>query len=133
MLVQVLEFDYAMERRGTRFMARFSSTSTRVPPILQCGKMLRDRFSQTLKKYLHIHTSCFISKHFFQTAEETKKWPYDFPLSADFPKANQRGGITGRLLVRDGRLTAAKQAYVGLAAPGNVGSWQEEIKVKYTN
>ncbi|KAL2456573.1 Rhamnogalacturonate lyase family protein [Forsythia ovata] len=32
---------------------------------------------------------------------ETKKWPYDFPLSKDFPHANQRGAISGRLLVFD--------------------------------
>ncbi|KAL0379038.1 UNVERIFIED_CONTAM: hypothetical protein Sradi_3209300 [Sesamum radiatum] len=32
---------------------------------------------------------------------ETEKWPYDFPLSDDFPYADQRGTVTGRLLVRD--------------------------------
>ncbi|KAL0367888.1 UNVERIFIED_CONTAM: hypothetical protein Scaly_1007700 [Sesamum calycinum] len=32
---------------------------------------------------------------------ETEKWPYDFPLSDDFPCADQRGTVTGRLLVRD--------------------------------
>ncbi|KAH6837611.1 Rhamnogalacturonate lyase family protein [Perilla frutescens var. hirtella] len=67
-----------------------------------------------------------------QTAEETKKWPYDFPLSGDFPRAKERGAITGRLLVRErytGRaITAAKSAYVGLATPGDVGSWQEDTK-----
>ncbi|XP_057807279.1 probable rhamnogalacturonate lyase B isoform X2 [Salvia miltiorrhiza] len=63
-----------------------------------------------------------------QTAQETKKWPYDFPLSQDFPDANQRGAITGRLLVHDRATAAAKSAYVGLAPPGNVGSWQEDAK-----
>ncbi|KAL8550183.1 hypothetical protein ACS0TY_008856 [Phlomoides rotata] len=67
-----------------------------------------------------------------QTLEETKKWPYDFPLSSDFPLSNQRGSISGRLLVRDRyistQLIPAKSAYVGLAPPGDVGSWQTEIK-----
>ncbi|KAL0463421.1 UNVERIFIED_CONTAM: hypothetical protein Slati_0229700 [Sesamum latifolium] len=67
-----------------------------------------------------------------QMSEETKKWPYDFPMSVDFPRASQRGTITGRLLVRDRyisrELMPAKSAYVGLAPPGNAGSWQEETK-----
>ncbi|XP_073063861.1 uncharacterized protein [Primulina eburnea] len=63
---------------------------------------------------------------------ETKKWPYDFPSSKDFPSARQRGSITGRLLVRDmylnKKIHPAKSAYVGLATPGDVGSWQEDTK-----
>ncbi|GFP94449.1 rhamnogalacturonate lyase [Phtheirospermum japonicum] len=64
--------------------------------------------------------------------EETQKWPYDFPSSTDFPRANQRGTISGRLLVRDRylnrELIPAKSAYVGLAPPGHVGSWQDDSK-----
>ncbi|KAK6154143.1 hypothetical protein DH2020_013782 [Rehmannia glutinosa] len=67
-----------------------------------------------------------------QMSEETKKWPYDFPLSTDFPDANQRGTISGRLVVRDRYinrdLIPAKSAYVGLAPPGDVGSWQDDSK-----
>ncbi|XP_022871342.1 probable rhamnogalacturonate lyase B [Olea europaea var. sylvestris] len=68
-----------------------------------------------------------------QMQEETQKWPYDFPSSEDFPHANQRGTVRGRLLVRDRYLNPhfmpAKSAYVGLAPPGDVGSWQTETKV----
>lgn len=32
---------------------------------------------------------------------EVDSWPYNFPLSEDYPKAEQRGSVTGRLLVRD--------------------------------
>ncbi|XP_028060841.1 uncharacterized protein LOC114264424 isoform X2 [Camellia sinensis] len=64
---------------------------------------------------------------------ETQSWPYDFPLSEDFPHADQRGTVSGRLLVRDKyineQLMTANFAFVGLAAPGNVGSWQRENKV----
>ncbi|CAL5365112.1 unnamed protein product [Camellia sinensis] len=63
---------------------------------------------------------------------ETQSWPYDFPLSEDFPHADQRGTVSGRLLVRDKyineQLMTANFAFVGLAAPGNVGSWQRENK-----
>ncbi|KAL0343019.1 UNVERIFIED_CONTAM: hypothetical protein Sangu_1189300, partial [Sesamum angustifolium] len=63
---------------------------------------------------------------------ETEKWPYDFPLSDDFPCADQRGTVTGRLLVRDSyiseRLITANGAYIGLAPPGDPGSWQRENK-----
>ncbi|CAA2963168.1 probable rhamnogalacturonate lyase B [Olea europaea subsp. europaea] len=67
-----------------------------------------------------------------QMQKETQMWPYDFPSSEDYPQANQRGTITGRLLVRDRYLSRefmpAKSAYVGLAPPGDVGSWQTETK-----
>jgi hypothetical protein len=32
---------------------------------------------------------------------EKESWPYDFALSEDFQKTEQRGCISGRLLVRD--------------------------------
>ncbi|KAL6560863.1 hypothetical protein OROHE_006040 [Orobanche hederae] len=67
-----------------------------------------------------------------QTYTETKKWPYGFPLSSDFLHANQRGTIRGRLLVHDRYINVdplpAKSAYVGLALPGEVGSWQDDAK-----
>ncbi|XP_047965171.1 rhamnogalacturonate lyase B-like [Salvia hispanica] len=59
-----------------------------------------------------------------QAAQETKNWPYDFPLSRDFPHSNQRGVVTGRLFVKDRAITPAISAYVGLAQPGDAGSWQ---------
>ncbi|KAL8476324.1 hypothetical protein ACS0TY_028844 [Phlomoides rotata] len=63
---------------------------------------------------------------------ETEKWPYDFPLSDDFPYAEERGIVSGRLLVKDGyineRLMIANSAYIGLAPPGELGSWQRENK-----
>ncbi|CAN4090013.1 unnamed protein product [Withania somnifera] len=36
-----------------------------------------------------------------QMFEETKKWPYDFPESKDYPKANERATVSGRLWVND--------------------------------
>ncbi|KAJ8765648.1 hypothetical protein K2173_014770 [Erythroxylum novogranatense] len=67
-----------------------------------------------------------------QMLKEVKAWPYNFPQSKDFPLANQRGTVMGQLLVRDRyineRLIRARYAYVGLAAPGDVGSWQTDAK-----
>ncbi|XAR73520.1 Rhamnogalacturonan endolyase [Bertholletia excelsa] len=64
--------------------------------------------------------------------KETKLWPYSFPASKDFPKADQRGTVFGRLLLRDkylkGILVKGSEAYVGLANPGEVGSFQTETK-----
>jgi len=37
----------------------------------------------------------------FQTKIEEDKWPYNFTASDDFPASDQRGSISGRLLVRD--------------------------------
>ncbi|KAH0695015.1 hypothetical protein KY290_023277 [Solanum tuberosum] len=67
-----------------------------------------------------------------QMFEETKKWPYDFPQSKEYLKANERATVSGRLLVNDRYISEdpfyAKSAYVGLALPGDVGSWQTETK-----
>ncbi|KAK2996012.1 hypothetical protein RJ640_013902 [Escallonia rubra] len=67
-----------------------------------------------------------------QMSIETESWPYDFPLSEDYLYNDQRGMVSGRLLVRDRyinqELITANSAYVGLAPPGDVGSWQTENK-----
>ncbi|WVZ54615.1 hypothetical protein U9M48_005385 [Paspalum notatum var. saurae] len=69
-----------------------------------------------------------------QALAEASKWPYSFPESPDFAKASDRGTVTGRLRVRDrfasggGGDVPAGNAYVGLAAPGQPGSWETECK-----
>ncbi|KAJ4701498.1 Rhamnogalacturonate lyase family protein [Melia azedarach] len=67
-----------------------------------------------------------------QTITEIESWPYSFPASDDFPKSGQRGNVSGRLLVQDKYISdgyiSASGAYVGLAPPGDVGSWQRECK-----
>ncbi|KAG0453281.1 hypothetical protein HPP92_025945 [Vanilla planifolia] len=69
---------------------------------------------------------------YLQMKTEVDSWPYVFPLSEDYHKANQRGSVTGRLLVRDRYIDDndlyASSAYIGLALPGEVGSWQRECK-----
>lgn len=32
---------------------------------------------------------------------EAQSWPYTFPASEDFPKSDNRGNVSGRLLVQD--------------------------------
>ncbi|XP_062164113.1 probable rhamnogalacturonate lyase B [Alnus glutinosa] len=63
---------------------------------------------------------------------EVQSWPYTFPASEDFPNSDQRGNVSGRLLVLDRYISndyiSANGAYVGLAPPGDVGSWQRECK-----
>ncbi|GKV19907.1 hypothetical protein SLEP1_g30106 [Rubroshorea leprosula] len=67
-----------------------------------------------------------------QLMSEVQSWPYNFPASEDFPRSDKRGTISGRLLVKDsfvsGENIPANGAYVGLAPPGDVGSWQREVK-----
>ncbi|XP_066357081.1 uncharacterized protein [Miscanthus floridulus] len=71
-----------------------------------------------------------------QARAEAGKWPYSFPESPDFAKAAERGSVTGRLVVRDTftstdddvPVPAGTAAYVGLAAPGQAGSWATECK-----
>ncbi|WVZ51623.1 hypothetical protein U9M48_002750 [Paspalum notatum var. saurae] len=67
-----------------------------------------------------------------QARAEASNWPYGFLASPDFPKADARGSVTGRLLVRDRHVskrdTPAGTAYVGLAPPGQPGSWATDGK-----
>ncbi|KAI3451278.1 hypothetical protein Pfo_007943 [Paulownia fortunei] len=64
--------------------------------------------------------------------KEVASWPYSFPLSQDFAKSNQRGAVSGQLLVHDWfinkQAVPSASAYVGLAPPGEAGSWQFENK-----
>ncbi|XP_024026671.1 probable rhamnogalacturonate lyase B [Morus notabilis] len=63
---------------------------------------------------------------------EVQSWPYTFLASKDFPSWDERGYLSGRLLVRDQYISnddmCGDRAYVGLAPPGEVGSWQKECK-----
>ncbi|XP_028802217.1 uncharacterized protein LOC114757360 isoform X1 [Neltuma alba] len=67
-----------------------------------------------------------------QMTTEVQNWPYFFPASEDFLKSDQRGNISGRLNVLDRCISTdlipATGAYVGLALPGEAGSWQRECK-----
>ncbi|XP_059631233.1 probable rhamnogalacturonate lyase B isoform X2 [Cornus florida] len=67
-----------------------------------------------------------------QMKNEVRCWPYSFPESKDFPTSDQRGTVNGRLLVQDRYISenfiSANGAYVGLAPPGDIGSWQREGK-----
>ncbi|PIA41212.1 hypothetical protein AQUCO_02300190v1 [Aquilegia coerulea] len=79
------------------------------------------------------NTSALWSDANIQMKKEMQSWPYSFPVSDDFPKSKQRGSVYGRLLVRDRYINILDflpggSAYVGLAPPGEVGSWQTEGK-----
>ncbi|KAM7274739.1 hypothetical protein ACFE04_016605 [Oxalis oulophora] len=67
-----------------------------------------------------------------QMSIEVGSWPYNFTKSADFPKKEQRGTVSGQLTVDEkfigDKMKFGKAAYVGLALPGEVGSWQKEAK-----
>ncbi|KAL3323492.1 hypothetical protein AABB24_037902 [Solanum stoloniferum] len=62
--------------------------------------------------------------------QEVANWPYDFPVSEEYIKSNQRGIIRGQLLVNESTTTLvpASNGYIGLAPRGDVGSWQRENK-----
>ncbi|XP_065050416.1 probable rhamnogalacturonate lyase B isoform X2 [Musa acuminata AAA Group] len=68
-----------------------------------------------------------------QARVEEGSWPYKFPASKDFQKSEQRGSVSGRLLVVDEYVTLndsvnGNAAFVGLASPGEAGSWQRDSK-----
>ncbi|XP_021743772.1 probable rhamnogalacturonate lyase B isoform X1 [Chenopodium quinoa] len=67
-----------------------------------------------------------------QAVIETDRWPYSFPASEDYPTSDQRGNLSGRLLVHDRYFNddyiPANGAYIGLASPNEPKSWQLEGK-----
>ncbi|KAM1941603.1 hypothetical protein ACFX13_029162 [Malus domestica] len=67
-----------------------------------------------------------------QMLKEVNSWPYNFIESKDFPSFDRRGSVAGQLLIHDSYINegvfGASSAYVGLAAPGDMGSWQRECK-----
>ncbi|KAI4388681.1 hypothetical protein MLD38_000988 [Melastoma candidum] len=67
-----------------------------------------------------------------QSGIEAENWPYSFPKSNDFVKPEKRGSVGGRLLVVDKYVKkepfAVSDSFVGLAKPGDAGSWQRESK-----
>ncbi|XP_015057396.1 probable rhamnogalacturonate lyase B [Solanum pennellii] len=64
--------------------------------------------------------------------QEATSWPYEFPVSEDYIKSNQRGTVSGKLFVNDSfiskHIVPASNAYIGLAPLGEAGSWQRENK-----
>ncbi|ESQ53285.1 hypothetical protein EUTSA_v10027081mg [Eutrema salsugineum] len=67
-----------------------------------------------------------------QMVAEVQSWPYDFVKSVDYPLRHQRGTVKGQFFVMDRYISKSKlfgeSAFVGLAIPGEVGSWQTENK-----
>jgi len=67
-----------------------------------------------------------------QVEVEMRSWPYSWPASPDYAKAQERGIFSGRLLVCDQftppYVWGGAHAFVGLATPGDAGSWQKDSK-----
>ncbi|KAJ4807300.1 Rhamnogalacturonate lyase [Rhynchospora pubera] len=67
-----------------------------------------------------------------QMQKEVNSWPYNFLASEEYLKSNQRGSVAGRLLTYDRYVSTNDKpidfSYVGLALPGQPGSWQGECK-----
>ncbi|XP_074263660.1 uncharacterized protein LOC141586358 [Silene latifolia] len=63
---------------------------------------------------------------------EVKSWPYSFPASENFPKANERVNVSGRFFVHDKYVTnekvPANGSFIGLGPVGEAGSWQRDAK-----
>ncbi|CAN6584240.1 unnamed protein product [Malus baccata var. baccata] len=67
-----------------------------------------------------------------QMMTEVQSWPYKFPASKDYPPPDQRGNVKGRIQILDRYVSKDRipgnGAYVGLAPPGDAGSWQRDCK-----
>lgn len=67
-----------------------------------------------------------------QRVLEETAWPYNFVSSSFYFMANERGSISGRLLVQDRFISSspipARDAHIGLSAAREEGAWQTESK-----
>ncbi|KAG7544659.1 Galactose mutarotase-like domain superfamily [Arabidopsis suecica] len=68
-----------------------------------------------------------------QMVSEVQSWPYNFVKSVDYPLHHQRGIVKGQIFVMERYNKTetklfGKFAFVGLALPGEAGSWQTENK-----
>ncbi|KAF4349049.1 hypothetical protein F8388_008796 [Cannabis sativa] len=95
--------------------------------FLTAGPMKQELTSHVGPTSLSVFLSChYVGKDLMVKLEKGETWKKDYPLS------DQRGSVIGQLFVKDRYLNKnnihAKFAYVGLAAPGNAGSWQWENK-----
>ena len=54
-----------------------------------------------------------------QVSREAKKWPFDWVSGVDYPRHNERGSVSGQLILNDPLVPAAKMSrlLVGLAHP----------------
>ena len=69
-----------------------------------------------------------------QARREAAKWPYEWVSGVDYPHKNERGGVTGRLVLNDPQAATTKLPHliVGLAHPdgggGRVKDWAHDAK-----
>ncbi len=68
-----------------------------------------------------------------QAKREAAKWPYEWVSGVDYPHKNERGGVTGRLVLNDPQAATTKLPHltVGLAHPdggGRVKDWAHDAK-----
>ncbi|KAE9457338.1 hypothetical protein C3L33_10774, partial [Rhododendron williamsianum] len=134
------KYQYSCENKDLRVHGWISVES---PPVGFWQITPSDEFRSggPLKQNLssHVGPTClamFLSGHYAGDDLSPKigqgeAWKKVF-ASEDFPSSDQRGYVSGRLLVRDRYMSddyiSANGAYVGLAPPGDVGSWQRECK-----
>eukprot|EP00252_Welwitschia_mirabilis_P026686 TRINITY_DN8830_c0_g1_i1.p1 TRINITY_DN8830_c0_g1~~TRINITY_DN8830_c0_g1_i1.p1 ORF type:complete len:644 (+),score=75.58 TRINITY_DN8830_c0_g1_i1:259-2190(+) len=89
--------------------------------------------------YIYLNSMCKGSQPFclwedakLQMVREIQAWPYEWPEAPSYQKQSERGCIFGQLLVHDRfavqEMRPACYAFLGLAAPGEKGSWQKESK-----
>ena len=59
-----------------------------------------------------------------QAKQETAKWPYDWVNGVDYPHKNERGNVTGQLVLIDPQAASTKLPHltVGLAYPDGAGA-----------
>ena len=66
-----------------------------------------------------------------QVQAEISAWPYSWLTNSDYPAANQRGSVSGKLIITDAlkpALAAGTNTWIGLSQPDAGGNWQFESK-----
>uniref|UniRef100_A0A6N2LZV4 Rhamnogalacturonan lyase domain-containing protein n=1 Tax=Salix viminalis TaxID=40686 RepID=A0A6N2LZV4_SALVM len=97
------------------------------------GPIILSMFTSTHYTGMELDTKYRHGEAWKKMSTEESQWPYNnLTSSEDFPSADKRGAVSGQLVIRDPHmfdsLKWASYAYIGLAAPGPVGSWQIDSK-----
>ncbi|KAJ1380209.1 Rhamnogalacturonate lyase [Sesbania bispinosa] len=128
------KYQYSIENTDNNMFVSTHYAGKEVTMSFQEGETYKKVFGPVFV-YLNsassdVHFQSLWSDAVQQLSKEIKSWPYDFPKSKYFFPFNQRGIVAGHLQVQERGESSkyAKNAYVGLALPGDAGSWQKESK-----
>ncbi len=107
---------------GPIFIYVNSLSAFRTPTPADLDTLAATAGNPTLPKAWKDNQTALWQEALQQAKKETAKWPYDWVNGVDYPHKNERGSVTGRLVLNDPQAATTKLPHltVGLAYPDYV-------------